>query len=66
METILTTGGLGYIGSHTAISLIKNGFNVLIIDSLKNSKQNTLKNIEKIIKNEKAEKKGNYFSERAI
>ena len=61
MRTILTTGGLGYIGSHTTISLIKYGFNVLIIDSLINSKQNTLKNIEKILKNEIGEIKGKLF-----
>ncbi len=48
MGTILTTGGLGFIGSHTSISLIKEGFNVLIIDSLMNSKINTLSNIKKI------------------
>ena len=31
---ILVTGGLGYIGSHTAIELINKGYNVIIVDNL--------------------------------
>ncbi|MBY0414793.1 MAG: UDP-glucose 4-epimerase GalE [Bdellovibrionales bacterium] len=34
MKNILVTGGAGYIGSHTTDALIKNGFNVVIIDDL--------------------------------
>ena len=34
MKNILVTGGAGYIGSHTTDALIKNGFNVIIIDDL--------------------------------
>ena len=34
MQTILATGGCGFIGSHTCISLVKEGYDVLIIDSL--------------------------------
>ena len=49
MSTILTTGGLGFIGSHTSISLLKKGYDVLIIDSLLNSKINALSNIKKIV-----------------
>lgn len=45
---VLVTGGLGYIGSHTAAELIKNGFEVVIIDNLSNSKKDVLDNIEKI------------------
>ena len=39
---ILVTGGLGYIGSHTAVELLKKGFDVLIVDDLSNSKLNVL------------------------
>lgn len=45
---ILITGGLGYIGSHTCVELINNGFNIIIIDSLINSNINTLNYIQKI------------------
>ena len=49
MDTVLVTGGCGYIGSHTCISLIENNFNVLIIDSLINSYEETYIRLKKII-----------------
>lgn len=36
-QTIMLTGGLGYIGSHIACDLLLKGFTVIIIDNLKNS-----------------------------
>ena len=36
-QNILLTGGLGYIGSHTAVELIENGYDVIIVDNLSNS-----------------------------
>jgi len=47
LETILVTGGCGYIGSHTCVSLLENNYNILIIDSLVNSSKDTLDNIRK-------------------
>ena len=46
--TILVTGGLGYIGSHTAVLLLEKGYDVLIIDDLSNSSLKVLENIHKI------------------
>lgn len=46
--SILLTGGLGYIGSHTAVSLLNDGYDVVIVDNLSNSEKKTLKAIEKI------------------
>jgi len=46
--TILVTGGTGYIGSHTVVSLIENGYEVVIIDNLSNSKKKVLERIEAI------------------
>jgi UDP-glucose 4-epimerase len=37
--TILVTGGLGYIGSHTVTEVINSGHNVVILDNLRNSKR---------------------------
>ena len=50
METpkILVTGGSGYIGSHTVVNLISQGFEVLIIDNLCNSESSVLKGIAAI------------------
>ena len=45
---VLLTGGLGFIGSHTAVELLNRGFEVEIIDNLVNSKITALKNIKKI------------------
>ena len=45
---ILVTGGTGYIGSHTCVELLKNGYEVVIIDNLCNSKKEVVDNIEKI------------------
>ena len=46
---ILLTGGLGYIGSHTAIALCNAGYEVIIYDDLSNSKISVLSSIEKIV-----------------
>jgi len=45
-KKILITGGTGYIGSHTAVELIKSGHEVVIIDNLSNSKKEVLNRIE--------------------
>ena len=58
MKTILVTGGLGFIGSHTCVSLINNNFNVYIIDSLTNSKEENLFSIKKICKLSDSSSKG--------
>ena len=45
---ILLTGGLGYIGSHVAVTLLNSGYDVFIVDNLVNSDIETLNKIEKI------------------
>lgn len=47
-ETILVTGGTGFIGSHTVVELQQAGYNVVIIDNLSNSKADVVDGIEKI------------------
>ena len=46
--TILVTGGLGYIGSHTVVELLNSNFEVVIVDDLSNSERFILNNIEEI------------------
>jgi len=45
---ILVTGGLGFIGSHTTIELIKNNHTVIIADNLINSKKEVMNKLSKI------------------
>ena len=49
MARILVTGGTGYIGSHTAVELMQQGYGVVIVDNLSNSTANVLDGIESIV-----------------
>lgn len=44
----LVTGGLGYIGSHTVVSLVRAGYEVVIIDNLDNSLFSVLSRLEQL------------------
>lgn len=46
---ILLTGGLGYIGSHTAIAFVEAGYDIVIYDNLSNSTLDKLVSLEKIL-----------------
>ena len=48
MGKILVTGGAGYIGSHTVVELIDNGYDVVVVDNLSNSSKESLSRVEKI------------------
>ncbi|BAK80844.1 UDP-glucose 4-epimerase GalE [Candidatus Arthromitus sp. SFB-rat-Yit] len=50
MKNILVTGATGFIGSHTSVELLENGYNVIGIDNLYNSYKDVLLKIEKITK----------------
>ena len=43
---ILVTGGAGYIGSHTCVELLNEGFEVVVIDNFSNSKPEVLDKIK--------------------
>ena len=47
-ETVLVTGGAGYIGSHTAVELIQAGFDVVIADNLSNSDLQAVEGVRRI------------------
>lgn len=47
-KKILVTGGTGYIGSHTTVELIEEGFDAVIIDNLSNSEAEVADRIQKI------------------
>jgi len=48
MSTVLLTGGMGYIGSHTAVVLVEAGHEVVLYDNLCNSKASVLDRLETI------------------
>lgn len=48
MGKILVTGGLGYIGSHTIVDLIENGYEIVSVDNLINSRESVLQGIKSI------------------
>lgn len=48
MKTILLTGGAGYIGSHIAVELLSDNFQVIIVDNLCNSSVESIKRVEQI------------------
>ena len=48
MENILVTGGAGYIGSHTVVELLENGYGVVVVDNLSNSSRESLNRVKKI------------------
>ena len=45
---ILVTGGAGYIGTHTCLELLQKGHTVVVVDSLLNSKEESLKRVQEI------------------
>ncbi len=48
-QTILLTGGAGFIGSHTIIELDKAGYEVVVVDNLANSKEEAIRRVEQIV-----------------
>ncbi|MBZ9685300.1 UDP-glucose 4-epimerase GalE [Clostridium estertheticum] len=45
---ILVTGGAGYIGSHTCVELLEAGYEVIVVDNLKNSNEESLRRVKEI------------------
>ena len=45
---VLVTGGAGYIGSHTCLKLLEAGYEVVVVDNLLNSSEESLKRVEEL------------------
>ncbi len=48
MVRILVTGGAGYIGSHTCVELLKAGYEIIVVDNLSNSKEESLRRVQEL------------------
>ncbi|WP_257265585.1 UDP-glucose 4-epimerase GalE [Endozoicomonas sp. ONNA2] len=47
-KKILVTGGAGYIGSHTCVELLNDGHEIIVLDNLSNSSEESLKRVQEI------------------
>ena len=47
-KKVFVTGGAGYIGSHTALSLLEAGYDVVVLDNLCNASQEALRRVEQL------------------
>ncbi|WOG26796.1 UDP-glucose 4-epimerase GalE [Endozoicomonas sp. 8E] len=48
MSKILVTGGAGYIGSHTCLELLNDNYEIVVLDNLSNSSQESLRRVQEI------------------
>ena len=48
METVLVSGGAGYIGSHACVALMEAGFQVVVLDNFSNSHPEVFNRLERI------------------
>ena len=61
MRSILVTGGTGFIGSHTCLLLLNQGYTVFILDSLDNSSEKSIEKISLILKKKGFNSEGKIF-----
>ena len=63
---ILVTGGAGYIGSHTCVELLDQGYDVTVVDNLCNSKEESVKRVMEITGKKLTFHKTNLLDKKAL
>lgn len=64
--SILVTGGAGFIGSHTCVELLENGYDVVVVDNLSNSCEKSLERVKEITGKEVTFYKRRHFRQRVL
>ena len=66
MSKIFGTGGAGYIGSHTVLALLRNGYEVIVLDNFSNSNRESLNRVSRLAKKEPEVIEGNILDRELV